>query len=96
MIVDLDAHQGNGHERDFFNDPLTHIVDLFNPNIYPNDRFAAQAIATPLATPSFSSRDDNYMATLKRGLTGALNSFQPDFIFYNAGISLCEAGTLLT
>ena len=27
LIVDLDAHQGNGHERDFFNDPNVVIFD---------------------------------------------------------------------
>lgn len=30
MIVDLDAHQGNGHERDFLNDSNTYIIDCFN------------------------------------------------------------------
>ena len=32
MIIDLDAHQGNGHETDFLNDKETvYIVDFFNP-----------------------------------------------------------------
>jgi histone deacetylase 11 len=30
MIVDLDAHQGNGHERDFINDNTVFIFDCFN------------------------------------------------------------------
>lgn len=34
MIIDLDAHQGNGHERDFLNDPNTFIVDCFNKYIF--------------------------------------------------------------
>jgi histone deacetylase 11 len=41
MIIDLDAHQGNGHERDFINDENVHIVDAFNPFIYPGDDDAA-------------------------------------------------------
>jgi histone deacetylase 11 len=30
MIIDLDAHQGNGHERDLVNDENVFIVDCFN------------------------------------------------------------------
>ena len=40
MIVDLDAHQGNGHERDFLHDPRVHILDCYNKWIYPNDHAA--------------------------------------------------------
>jgi histone deacetylase 11 len=35
MIVDLDAHQGNGHETDFLNDDNVCIVDAYNPYINP-------------------------------------------------------------
>jgi histone deacetylase 11 len=31
MIIDLDAHQGNGHERDFLNDADVFILDCYNP-----------------------------------------------------------------
>lgn len=31
MIVDLDAHQGNGHENDFINNKDIFIVDAYNP-----------------------------------------------------------------
>jgi histone deacetylase 11 len=30
MIVDLDAHQGNGHERDHLDDKDTFIIDFYN------------------------------------------------------------------
>lgn len=40
MIVDFDAHQGNGHERDFINDERVYIMDMYNRWIYPNDREA--------------------------------------------------------
>ena len=45
MIVDLDAHQGNGHERDFMGDDSVYIFDTFNPHIYPGDNHAKQAIS---------------------------------------------------
>ncbi|EQB77839.1 Histone deacetylase 11-like protein [Camelus ferus] len=39
-IVDLDAHQGNGHERDFMGDKRVYIMDVYNRHIYPGDRLA--------------------------------------------------------
>ena len=44
MIIDLDAHQGNGHERDFMNDDNVYILDMYNRSIYPRDGFAKTAI----------------------------------------------------
>lgn len=44
MIIDLDAHQGNGHERDFQGDQNTYIIDFYNPYIFPGDRYAKGAI----------------------------------------------------
>ncbi|PVH47639.1 hypothetical protein PAHAL_4G105200 [Panicum hallii] len=35
LIIDLDAHQGNGHEKDFANDGRVYILDMYNAGIYP-------------------------------------------------------------
>lgn len=41
MIVDLDAHQGNGHARDFINmRDQVYILDVYNRSIYPHDGYA--------------------------------------------------------
>jgi len=45
LIVDLDAHQGNGHERDFIEDKNTYIFDIYNRRIYPGDEFAKEGIS---------------------------------------------------
>ena len=34
MIIDLDAHQGNGHETDFINDDRVYILDVYNRLIF--------------------------------------------------------------
>ncbi|XP_029548574.1 histone deacetylase 11 isoform X1 [Salmo trutta] len=39
-IIDLDAHQGNGHERDFLDDRRVFIMDVYNRYIYPGDGYA--------------------------------------------------------
>ena len=45
MIIDLDAHQGNGHERDHLNNEDVYIVDAYNHRIYPGDIDAKEAIS---------------------------------------------------
>ena len=37
MIIDLDAHQGNGHERDHLNNSDVFIVDAYKHDIFPED-----------------------------------------------------------
>lgn len=85
MIIDLDAHQGNGHERDFLGDSSVYILDFFNPFIYPNDIYAKQAIAESVEIAYNTSSDETYLPTLKKTFQKSLNSFRPSFIVYNAG-----------
>ncbi|XP_014666557.1 PREDICTED: uncharacterized protein LOC106808371 [Priapulus caudatus] len=42
MIIDLDAHQGNGYQRDFMHDDRVYIMDVFNSGIYPRDEKAKE------------------------------------------------------
>jgi histone deacetylase 11 len=45
LILDLDAHQGNGHERDkeVLGESII-IADIYNPYIFPKDKYAKQFI----------------------------------------------------
>ncbi|KAL9254133.1 Histone deacetylase 2-like protein [Drosera capensis] len=45
LVIDLDAHQGNGHERDFSNDRRVYILDMYNTEIYPFDYEAERSIS---------------------------------------------------
>ncbi|KAH9327152.1 hypothetical protein KI387_007330, partial [Taxus chinensis] len=44
IIIDLDAHQGNGHEMDFAHDERVYVLDMYNSEIYPQDFAARQYI----------------------------------------------------
>ena len=71
MIVDLDAHQGNGHERDHINDEDTHILDAYNHQIYPGDGYARTAIQTDVHVRRHT--DDNaYIEMLDDALKKAI------------------------
>ena len=49
LIIDLDAHQGNGHEHDHICDKNVQIIDAYNHDIYPGDEHAKKAITYDIA-----------------------------------------------
>ncbi|XP_061389621.1 histone deacetylase 11 [Musca vetustissima] len=93
MIVDLDAHQGNGHERDFMDNPFVYIMDMYNYQIYPKDHNAKLAIRYAV---ELKPRTENkeYLAKLKRGLKFAMREFKPHLVVYNAGTDILEGDPL--
>jgi len=93
MIIDLDAHQGNGHERDFLGDPNVMIVDAYNHSIYPADKEAKRAIGVDIRVYKGDS-DDDYLGKLEKNITPAIANFQPDFILYNAGTDCLQGDPL--
>jgi histone deacetylase 11 len=88
MIVDLDAHQGNGHERDrvngAFGDLDIYILDMYNSGIYPGDGHAKQGIDKDVLL-RFHTNDQTYLDKLHVALREALDAHNPQFIVYNAG-----------
>ncbi|GAB6030865.1 Histone deacetylase 11 [Chamberlinius hualienensis] len=84
LIVDLDAHQGNGHERDFMNDERVYIMDVYNRGIYPRDEYAKRAIKRKIELHHFTE-DEEYLDKVALHLDLAVEEFVPDLIVYNAG-----------
>jgi histone deacetylase 11 len=89
VILDLDAHQGNGHERDALGDEDTHIVDFFNHSIYPYDLPAKKAIKCAVSVRMHT--DEEYLEALREHLEASIASFAPSFLLYNAGTD-CMVG----
>nr|GMC53021.1 histone deacetylase 2 [Ipomoea batatas] len=67
MIIDLDAHQGNGHEIDFANDRRVYILDMYNPGIYPLDFEARRYIDQKVEVGSGTETND-YLTKLDQAL----------------------------
>lgn len=92
MIVDLDAHQGNGHSEDnangVFKPPINvHVFDVFNSIIFPNDVHAQTGITC--AKKLHSGCDDtSYMEKIVDALPEEIDKFEPDLIVYNAGTDI--------
>lgn len=93
MIVDLDAHQGNGHESFFENEERVVIYDIYNGQIYPQDHKARKRIDYNYPVKS-GIQDAEYLGLLAETLPAAIEESQPDFIIYNAGTDVFEKDPL--
>ncbi len=90
VIIDLDAHQGNGLERIFAQDAAVHILDMYNGQIYPQDLPAKARINCDLPLAA-GTRDAAYLDTLKTHLPRFLQTINhPKIAFYNAGTDIYE------
>ncbi|KAM1133398.1 hypothetical protein FF1_042644 [Malus domestica] len=93
MIIDLDAHQGNGHETDFANDSRVYILDMYNPGIYPFDYEARRYIDQKVEVASGTTTNE-YLRKLDEALEVAVRSFDPELIVYNAGTDILDGDPL--
>ncbi|XP_013191359.2 histone deacetylase 11 [Amyelois transitella] len=93
MIVDLDAHQGNGYARDFLGVPEVYIMDMYNRDIYPKDKQAKKAIRRKVELRC-KVEDMEYMLKLRQNLKAALEEFRPDILVYNAGTDILNTDPL--
>ncbi|VFQ97721.1 unnamed protein product [Cuscuta campestris] len=93
MIIDLDAHQGNGHEIDFANDRRVYVLDMYNPDIYPHDLEAKRYIDQKVEVKS-RTETDAYLTKLDEALEVAERETNPDLIVYNAGTDILEGDPL--
>ncbi|EGT48549.1 hypothetical protein CAEBREN_32506 [Caenorhabditis brenneri] len=90
IVVDVDAHQGNGHARDFANNPNVFVFDVFNPYVYPHDREARQFINKAVHVNGHTT-DTSYLSELRKQLTKCLADREKltppgfDFMMFNAG-----------
>ncbi|KAG1949697.1 histone deacetylase [Pimephales promelas] len=92
-IIDLDAHQGNGHERDFLDDSRVYIMDVYNRHIYPGDGYAKRAIKRKVEL-DWGTEDMEYLQKVELHSEGALNEVKPDIIIYNAGTDILDGDAL--
>ncbi|KAJ0030441.1 hypothetical protein Pint_12941 [Pistacia integerrima] len=101
MIIDLDAHQGNGHEKDFSDDSRSlicpdgrvYILDMYNPGIYPFDHEARRYIDQKVEVVTGTTTDE-YLKKLDDALEVAGRMFDPELVVYNAGTDILDGDPL--
>ena len=86
MVIDLDAHQGNGTAALFENDPRVFTYSLHVGRNYPSRK---ERSSMDVEVSRYASAAE-YFDRLHGTLPGAIESFEPDLIFYNAGVDVHE------
>ena len=92
MIIDLDAHQGNGYARDYPIDDELYIVDCYNSRIYPQDIDAKEAINKNMPIDK-GTTDEEYIK-LVESVSMDFQYFKPEFVIYNAGTDILDEDPL--
>jgi histone deacetylase 11 len=90
LVVDTDAHQGNGTAEAIARWPWAHLLDFYEEAIYPWPKVAEEM---PVPLPS-GMTGDAYLAALADRLPGALERCRPDLVVYNAGSDVLASDPL--
>jgi histone deacetylase 11 len=81
MVVDLDAHQGNGTAAVFTTWPWASIFDVYQEDLFPARK---EPEDYPFALPAGMTGSE-YLDLIRDFLPGALDADRPDLVIYNAG-----------
>ncbi len=81
LVVDTDAHQGNGTADAIRDWSWAHILDFYEDMIYPWPK-VQEDIPVPLPARTNGAE---YLDALRDHLPAALDRFRPDLVVYNAG-----------
>ena len=92
LMIDLDAHRGNGIEHIFRNDPHVHFFDMYNFQIYPGYSDTEDEYLIPVPAGSSGAF---YLNRLKKELPAFLASVtNPKLVIYNAGTDILAGDPL--
>lgn len=90
LIVDLDVHQGNGTAEIFRDEPSVFTFSMHGANNYPLKKEKSD-LDVEL---SDGCTDAEYHYQLKNALDSILNTFTPEFIFYQCGVDVVTTDKL--
>jgi len=90
LIVDLDVHQGNGTAEIFANVPNVFTFSMHGDKNFP---FRKEKSDLDLPLPN-EMEGDAYLSLLNEKLPAVIKSFQPEFVFYLAGVDVLATDKL--
>ncbi|CAL8351595.1 unnamed protein product [Lota lota] len=82
LIVDLDAHQGDGTAFIFKDEPGVFTFSVHGDKNFPLHK---QRSDLDVSLPD-GTEDRQYLSTVEAHLPGLLDSFRPDLVLYDAGV----------
>ena len=81
LVVDLDAHQGNGTAAVIHSWPWASILDVYEEDLFPLEK---QPEDFPVPVPAGLTGPE-YLEIVRVALPHALDVVRPDLVIYNAG-----------
>ena len=93
LVIDLDAHQGNGIESFAGYDKGIYILDVYNKDIYPMDTAVMKYADRNIRLDS-GTGDERYLKTVAAAVPDAIRRARADIIFYNAGTDILSGDPL--
>ena len=95
LMIDLDAHRGNGFESIFRDDPAVEMFDMYNFQVYPGI-YEGDMDEFPFIIPLKNKvNDEVYLNALKEELPRFMEkNAQPKLVFYNAGSDILAGDNL--
>lgn len=84
LIVDLDAHQGNGTAAIFAREPRVFTFSMHAEENYPRQK---QRSSLDIGL-SLGASDDIYQSLLKENLPVIFDGFRPDLVFFQSGVDV--------
>lgn len=89
-VVDLDVHQGNGTAALFYNRPEVFTLSFHGADNFPLHKEQSDLdVHLPTGTG-----DDEYLKLLTNHIEPLLIQFQPDLVFYVAGVDVLDSDRL--
>jgi acetoin utilization deacetylase AcuC-like enzyme len=86
MVIDLDAHQGNGTHHIFAGDPRVFTYSVHVGRNYPSRKVPG---SLDVELPRWVAGAE-YFERLEATLPAAVERFEPDLVFYIAGVDVHE------
>jgi acetoin utilization deacetylase AcuC-like enzyme len=87
LVVDLDAHQGNGTASIFANEPRVFTFSMHAEENYPRQK---ERSTLDIGLPS-GADDTHYLSLLKEHLPMIFDYFQPELVFFQSGVDVLAA-----
>ena len=90
LIIDLDVHQGNGTAHIFEGQPSVYTFSMHGDKNFP---FIKEHSDLDIPLPD-GVDDTTYLTLLEQHLQNIFMNFDPDFVFYQAGVDILATDKL--
>jgi histone deacetylase 11 len=79
LLIDIDAHHGNGNAYTFMEDVSVTILDIYNNDIYPQNSFTKERVNINIPLKN-GTNGAQYLQALQNGLNQINNNFSLAFV----------------